>query len=389
MHTPARFTRFLSRTAACLIAPLLGSGIAMALAPNPPSLHVRSLDEAPFQVRYVARFEEPWALAFLPDGRMLLTEQGGRLLIVTTDGDPTPVSGVPEVDVGGQGGLGDVLVHPDFERNRIVYLSYAEAGEGDTRGAAVARAELDLSGEPMLRNLRVIWRQVPKVTGQGHYGHRMVLDGKGYLFITSGERQKFTPAQDMNQNLGKIIRLHEDGTVPADNPFAELGGVAAEVWSLGHRNPLGIDFDSAGRLWSHEMGPAHGDELNLIEPGVDYGYPTVSYGDHYDGRAIPSHDTRPEFRKPVEWWIPAISPAGFRIYQGDLFPAWRGSGFIGGLSSRALVRVAFDGESAHEAERFDMGERIREVAEGPDGALWLLEDGARGGQGRLLQLTPR
>jgi glucose/arabinose dehydrogenase len=190
----------------------------------------------------------------------------------------------------------------------------------------------------------------------------------------------------MAQNLGKLVRLHEDGSVPDDNPFADQGGVPAEIWSLGHRNPLGIAFDTAGRLWVHEMGPAHGDELNLIERGANYGYPIVSNGDHYDGRRIPDHDTRPEFRAPAMYWVPAISPAGFAIYDGALFPAWRGNGFIGGLSSKALVRVAIEGATAREVERYDMGRRIRDVAEGPDGALWLLEDGKRA---RLLRLTPR
>lgn len=362
---------------------------AMAAPNSPPAIARVDLDDAPFELEERARFDQPWAMDFLPDGRLLVTEKSGALLIVTPAGEKSaPVKGIPEVDEGGQGGLGDVVVHPGFADNGLVYLSYAEAGEGDTRGAAVARARLmlDSEGNGRLEELAVIWRQTPKVTGRGHYGHRLALDGKGHLFVTSGERQKFDPAQDLGQNLGKVLRLNEDGSVPADNPFADSGSVAAEVWSLGHRNPLGIDFDAAGRLWVHEMGPAHGDELNLVERGANYGYPIVSNGDHYDGRQIPDHDTRPEFRAPAMYWAPAISPAGFEIYQGSLFPAWQGSGFIGGLSSKALVRVAFEGEQVREAERFDMGHRIREVEEGPDGALWLLEDGKRA---RLLRLTPR
>jgi glucose/arabinose dehydrogenase len=190
----------------------------------------------------------------------------------------------------------------------------------------------------------------------------------------------------MGSNLGKIIRLNDDGSLPADNPFASQGGVAAQVWSLGHRNILGMAFDANGKLWAHEMGPAGGDELNLIVRGANYGYPIVSNGDHYDGRPIPDHDTRPEFAAPKVTWTPVISPAGFVIYSGSLFPQWKGSGFIGGLSSTSLVRVAFDGDSAREAERFNMGERIREVEQGPDGALWLLEDGSKA---RLLKLTPK
>jgi len=365
-------------------------GVSAVAAPgSPPTIRSVDLDDAPFKIEERARFDNPWAADFLPDGRLLVTEKSGALLIVTPAGKKSaPVAGIPEVDEGGQGGLGDVIVHPGFADNGLVYLSYAEAGEGDTRGAAVVRARLVLEadGNGRLEELAVIWRQSPKVSGRGHYGHRLALDGEGHLFVTSGERQKFDPAQDLGQNLGKVLRLNEDGSVPADNPFADSGGVTAEIWSLGHRNPLGIDFDAAGRLWVHEMGPAHGDELNLIERGANYGYPIVSNGDHYDGREIPDHDTRPEFRAPAMYWVPAISPAGFEIYQGSLFPAWQGSGFIGGLSSKALVRVAFDGEQAREAERFDMGHRIREVEEGPDGALWLLEDGKRA---RLLRLTPR
>lgn len=344
-------------------------------------------DELPFTVTSVASFDEPWAMTFLPDGRLLVTEKPGRLLIVSQDGEASaPVAGVPEVDYGGQGGLGDVILHPDFEDNGVVYLSYAEAGEGRRRGAAVARARLALEADgARLEDVEVIWRQVPKVTGRGHYGHRLAFSPDGYLFVSSGERQKFDPAQDMEQNLGKIVRLEEDGAVPADNPFAGRGGVTAEIWSLGHRNPLGIAFDAEGRLWNHEMGPAGGDELNLVLRGADYGYPTVSNGDHYNGRPIPDHSTRPEFRAPYVTWTPVISPAGFVIYSGELFPDWKGDGFIGGLSSTALIRVALGPDSAREIERFEMDRRIREVEQGPDGALWLLED--RDG-GRLLKLTP-
>jgi aldose sugar dehydrogenase len=205
----------------------------------------------------LASFEEPWAMTFLPDGRILLTEKGGRLLLVDRSGATVArIAGVPEVDYGGQGGLGDVVLHPQHADNGLVYLSYAEAGDDDTRGAAVARATLQLTGEPpRLSGLEVIWRQQPKVTGRGHYGHRLAFAPDGHLFITSGERQKFTPAQDMSGNLGKMIRLRDDGSVPADNPFAEQGGIAAQVWSLGHRNPLGIAFDAQGALWAHEMGP--------------------------------------------------------------------------------------------------------------------------------------
>ncbi len=295
---------------------------------------------------------------------------------------------MPDVDFGGQGGFGDVVLHPDFENNNLIYISYAESGDGNTRGAAVARAQLNLDengGE--LKDLEVIWRQVPKVTGQGHFGHRIVFGPNGYLWISSGERQKFDPAQDMEANLGKVLRLNVDGSVPSDNPFYERGGVTAEIWSLGHRNPLGLAFDQSGQLWDVEMGPMGGDELNLVQRGANYGYPIVSNGDHYNGNDIPDHHTRPEFSTPAVSWSPVISPSSLMIYSGSEFPDWQGDAFIGGLSSESLVRVEFDGESAHEAQRFDMGRRIREVEQGPNGAIWLLEGGRRGGKGFLLKLT--
>jgi aldose sugar dehydrogenase len=352
----------------------------------------QSTTDLPFEVAPVATLDEPWAMTFLPDGRLLITEKKGRLLVVTQDGERSQaVSGVPEVAYGGQGGLGDVVLHPEFADNSTIYLSYAEAGEGDVRGGAVMRATLTLNDNgASLSDQQVVWRQDPKVTGQGHYGHRIAFSGDGFMFITSGDRQKFTPAQDMQQNLGKIVRLNDDGSIPADNPFADQGGIAAQIWTLGHRNPLGIAFDAQGRVWAQEMGPRHGDELNLIVRGKNYGYPIVSNGNHYDGRDIPDHDTRPEFEAPKVFWVPAISPGGLIIYSHDLFPDWTGNAFLGGLSSAALIRVEISGDSASEAERFEMGQRIREVEQGPDGAIWLLEDedddGGKGG--RLLKLTP-
>ena len=354
--------------------------------------------EDKFLIEELASFDQPWSMAFLPDGNFLVTEKPGKMFLMNQAGETlSEISGVPEVAYGGQGGLGDIAIHPDFNENKTVYVSFAEEGENDTRGAVVIKATLDLTEEGgALSNLEYIWRQVPKVTGRGHYAHRMAFSEDGYLFISSGDRQKFDPAQDMTSNMGKIIRLNDDGSIPTDNPFYNDGGVAAEVWSLGHRNPLGIDFDADGKLWNIEMGPRGGDELNLVLKGEDYGYPTVSNGIHYNGSNIPNHDTRPEFEEPKEWWgdgysIPVISPSSFVIYQGDLFDDWQGSGFISGLSSESLIRVQFDGDSAKEIERFDMGRRIRSVEEGPDGALWLLEDYPRRqdtSKGRLLRLTP-
>ena len=362
--------------------------LACALALAPLAAHA---DALPFDVQPVAQLSEPWAMTFLPDGRLLVTEKKGALKVVTQGGKIGNVTGVPSVAYGGQGGFGDVVLHPHFADNGWVYLSYAERRVGDssgTRGAAVARAKLTLddAGGGDLSDLKVIWRQDPKVDGQGHYGHRIAFDGDGKLWISSGERQKFDPSQSMQSNLGKIVRLNDDGSVPDDNPFAGKGEVASQVWSLGHRNPLGLAFDTQGRLWNSEMGPAGGDELNLVKRGANYGYPTVSNGDHYDGRPIPDHDTRPEFEKPAITWTPVISPSSLAFYSGTLFPEWTGNAFIGGLSGQTLVRIEIDGDSAREAERFAMGGRIRDVAQGPDGALYVIEDGK---DGRLIRLAPR
>jgi glucose/arabinose dehydrogenase len=340
---------------------------------------------APFRIEPLATFDEPWAMAFLPGtGQALITERAGRLLLWSPQGEAVPVAGTPTVDYGGQGGLGDVIAHPDFTRNRMVYLSWVEAGEGG-RGALVGRARLSAPGTPpALEGLEVIWRQQPKTDGRGHFGHRLALRD-GYLFISNGERQRFDPAQDPGQHLGKIVRVHEDGSTPPDNPWSSRGGVTAQLWTMGHRNPLGLAFDGQGRLWEHEMGPRGGDEFNLIEGGRNYGYPIVSNGDHYDGRDIPDHPTRPEFAAPKVFWNPSVSPAGLIVYSGRLFPQWRGDALLGALSGEALIRVDLDGANAREANRWPMGARIREVEEGPDGAVYLLEDGA---DGRLLRLTP-
>ena len=345
----------------------------------------------PFTMTQVGDFDIPWAIAFLPDGRLLVTEQRGMLKLHTPGGASVDVRGVPQVSYFGQGGLSDIVLHPGFAQNGLVYLSYAEAGEGETRGAAVARAKLVLDGSGgELQNLQVIWRQSPKVEGGGHYSHRIAF-GAGYLWVSSGERQQFDPAQDMSTNLGKVVRLNEDGSVPSDNPFADRGGVTAQIWSLGHRNLLGLAFDSQGRLWDVEMGPMGGDELNQVRRGANYGYPIVSNGDHYDGKVIPDHETRPDFAAPAVWWNPVISPSNLLFYDGAEFAQWRGDALISGLSSQSIVRIEFDGDRAREAERYDMGMRVRTIEQGPNGELWMLEDGreGRGGQGRMFKLTAR
>jgi len=270
---------------------------------------------------------------------------------------------------------------------------------GNTRGAAVARGVLETEGRrPQLKQVEVIWRQYPKVLGRGHYGHRLLIDADGYLWVTSGDRQKFTPSQDMQANIGKILRLNDDGSVPEDNPFVtyretdpnvDNDAVYDQIWALGVRNPLGIAQAADGRIWEVEMGPLHGDELNLVERGANYGYPLVSNGDHYDGREMPDHETRPEFDAPRLWWKPSIAPADLMIYQGDSFKDWQGNALVAGLASAAIIRVELSRDgSAREVERYAMGQRIRSLEEGPDGAIWVLEDERHSKGGRLLKLTP-
>lgn len=345
----------------------------------------------PFQITEIAHFDEPWALAFIPGTPLaLITERKGKLKLWEEGGAVQDVAGVPAVVYGGQGGLGDVALAPDFATSGLIYLSWAEAGENGTFGAAVARAKLVTGGAPRLEGLQVIWRQTPKVTGQGHYSHRIALapDGK-HLFLSSGDRQKFTPAQDFGQNLGKVIRLNLDGTPAAGNPFQDKGEVAKQVWSYGHRNVLGLTFDAQGRLWDLEHGPKGGDELNLVKPGANYGWPLVSDGDHYDGKPIPRNATRPDLSAPAISWNPVIAPGDFIFYRGTAFPAWRGQAIIGGMLPAALVRVAIAGETAREVARHPMPHRVREIEEREDGSIWLLEDGRESGAGRLLKLTPR
>lgn len=332
-------------------------------------------------------FNEPWAMTFLPTGELLVTEKTGTLFIFNMD-DRTKVSvkGLPKVAYGGQGGLGDIILHPQYTDNHWVYLSYAEQDVSGKRGAVVARALLRPSpAKPKLENLEIIWQQSPKVTGNGHYSHRLAFSPNGHLFITSGERQKQMPAQSWIQNLGKVIRINADGSVPPDNPFQDKGELAKTFWSLGHRNMLGIAFDRKGQLWTHEMGPRDGDEFNLTIAGDNYGWPIVSWGDQYSGIPIPDHDTRPEFNAPEIYWVPTIAPSGLIIYDGSMFPTWQGNAFIGGLRSKTLIRIRIEGDQAEEVERFAMDKRIREVEQGPDGAIWVLED-KKGG--RLLRLTP-
>ncbi len=321
-------------------------------------------------------------MAFLPGTDVLaITERPGNILLRDGAG-LREVDGVPEVVAQGQGGLADLIPGPTFGTDGTVYLSWVEGDGSGRTGGVVAKATLDLE-RAELTGLTRIWEQEPKVDGSGHFSLRLAIRGDD-LFVTSGERQQMNPAQDPANNLGAIVRLTLDGEPAPGNPLGE-GPVAGQLYSIGHRNPLGIAFDADGRLWSSEMGPQGGDELNLIRPGLNYGWPEVSNGSHYGGGEIPDHAPGDGFAPPKVFWNPSVSPGSLMIYSGDLFPNWRGDAFLGALSGEALIRVDLDGEDAAEAETWPMGNRIRAVTEALDGAIWLLEDGAGG---RLLELRP-
>jgi glucose/arabinose dehydrogenase len=334
--------------------------------------------------KVVSQFNSPWAMSFINNDNLLVTTKAGKLWLVSTSGEPSLVSGVPKVFIGGQGGLGDVVIHPNFIKNRLVYISYINSDNaGETRYASVIRGTLENSDKPQLNNIETIWKQTPPQAGKGHFSHRIAFgldrtQHTGKIFITSGDRQEQTPAQQWDKALGKIIRLNEDGTIPKDNPFQDKGDLAKTFWTVGHRNALGIAFAKDGQLWAHEMGPRHGDELNLIVAGENYGWPIVSEGNHYSGARIPVHETRPEFMAPKLYWVPTMAPSGLVFYEGDEFSEWKGNAFIGGLKSKALVRIGFDDGEPFEAERFSWAKRVRDVEMDHDGAIWVIEDGPNG-----------
>jgi glucose/arabinose dehydrogenase len=332
----------------------------------------------------VATFDNPWAMVFLPDGRLLVTEKPGHLQLVTTAGAKTQVSGVPAVTYSGQIGLLDVALDPAYATNSRVWLSYEEPGAGGQR-LAVAQATLNLVGAPGLTGLTVVWRASPTTTG-GQPGGRLAFspDGK-YVFVSTGERQQFTPAQDASGTLGKIVRLNLDGTPAAGNPFADTAGAKPEIWTLGHRNPYGLVFASDGRLFESEMGPMGGDEFNLIEPGQNYGWPNVSEGDNYDGTPIPRHSTNPAYTAPLLSWTPVIAPGGMIQYHGSKFVGWTGDFVLAGLVQQGIVRLRVNGGTAAEVARISLGARIREVEEAADGSIWVLQDGSTA---KLVQLLP-
>ncbi|BCW89677.1 Aldose sugar dehydrogenase YliI [Alphaproteobacteria bacterium SO-S41] len=380
-------------------AALLGTAAAETL----------SSQAGPINVEVLTPVENPWGMAYLPDGRLLISEKQGELRIFADGKLGEAIGGLPEVEFKGQGGLLDVEIDPKFAENQLVYIYYVEAADpqpddakepGDTRtgtkpnddiilkGGAVARGRLEGNE---IKELTTIWRQEPKEIGRGHFGGRLAFAPDGKLFISSGERQRFDPAQDLKGNLGKIIRINPDGSTPSDNPFIAQGG-RADIYSMGHRNPLGLAIHpTTGALWENEMGPKGGDEINIIEPGKNYGWPIVSDGDNYDDTPIPDHKTRPEFQAPIISWNPVISPSGMAFYTADLFPTWKGSVLLGGLSSTALIRVMLDGDKVTGEERITTGQRIRDVIQAPDGAILLLTEGTADGDpadGQLWRLTP-
>lgn len=331
--------------------------------------------DAPFTLEPIARFDAPWAMAVLPQGGFLVTQKAGRLAYVAASGAVQTVAGTPPVSDDGQVGLHDVALAPDFATSGLVYLTWVEDG-----ALQLGRGRLDLDGL-RLTDWQVIWR-ASLAGGDGHPGAMIAFGPEGHLFLTSGDRQLGAPAQDLTDSRGKILRLNADGTAASGNPYPE----APEVWTYGHRNPYGLTFDPSGRLWSHEMGPRGGDELNLIAAGQNYGWPLVSEGSQYSGRAIPAHATRPEVTPPLIDWTPIIAPAGMIYYDGGVFAEWAGSLLLGGLASQALIRVKTTGDTAQEVDRWDLGNRIRDVAADAAGQVYVLEDGDGA---RLLRLIRR
>jgi glucose/arabinose dehydrogenase len=372
----------------------------------------------PFTMTQVATFSLPWRIAFLPDGRMLVTEKTGPIWLVTQAGAKTPVASVPAVLARGQGGMFGVYLSPHYASDHMVYITYAEPGDAGS-SLALARAKLTLGKDTAsLDGLTVIWRDGARGSG-GQFGAQIAFspDGK-FLFLTVGDRQRMTPAQDPNSPLGKILRLTLDGKPAPGNPMAGKSGAAtlpiidpprdtevaktapvirtyafpgpnltpSETWTSGHRTPYGLAFAPDGKLWEAEMGPRGGDELNLIEPGKNYGWPLASYAVNYNGVPIPSPDTRPDLAKPVLYWTPVIDVGNLIFYNGKMFPQWQGSAFVSGLGTKTLNRIVVSGATAKVAERWAVGKRIRDVEVAPDGALWMVEDSAPGG---LFRVTPK
>ncbi|HYV95886.1 MAG TPA: PQQ-dependent sugar dehydrogenase [Gemmatimonadaceae bacterium] len=394
------------------VAPSVGAQVNAGEKAPEPTL--------PFTMTQVAQFNLPWRIAFLPDGRMVITEKVGPVWVVTQQGGKIPVKNVPAVLYGGQGGMLGVYTSPNYATDHSIYLTYSEPGENNIGSSlALARAKLSIAdSSASLDDLQVIWRDAERGRG-GQFGAAVAFSpDKKYLFLTVGDRQRMTPAQNPDSPLGKILRLTLDGKPAPGNPQAGKTGAPtldvinppqdteaakqapvaftytftgpnltpSETWTTGHRTPYGLAFAPDGRLWELEHGPRGGDELNLIESGKNYGWPLASYAVNYNGVPIPSPDSRPDLAKPVIYWTPVIAPGNFVFYNGSMFPEWKGSALIGGLATRSLSRITFDGKGgATPAERWDVGHQIRDVAVAPDGAIWLIENTRTGG---LFRVTP-
>jgi glucose/arabinose dehydrogenase len=364
---------------------VLALGFAALLVASPALAQNRTIgtQATRLEIRTIAQgLDHPWGVAELPDGSLLVTERAGRLRMITPQGQMSaPISGVPQVAASGQGGLLDVALAPDFAQSRMVYLSYSEPGEGGA-GTSVARGKLDGNA---LTSVQVIFRQQPKVSGPNHFGSRIVFAPDGKLFITTGERFKFDPSQDLNSHLGKVIRVNADGSVPQDNPFVGRAGAKPEIWSYGHRNIQGAAINPrTGVLWINEHGPRGGDEVNIPEKGKNYGWPLVSWGDHYNGQPIAKPSTRPDLVDALYQWTPVIAVCGMTFYDSSVVPQWRGHAFVGGLVYPGIVRLILDGDRVASEERIDLGTRIRQVIAARDGSLLVLTDASDGAVWRLV-----
>jgi glucose/arabinose dehydrogenase len=345
-----------------------------------------------YQLTTVAQVQKPWGLAFLPDGQLLITEKAGALRVLADGKLSAPVAGVPKVDARGQGGLLGLAIDPKFAANGLIYFSFSEADPAGGNHTAVARGKLDVAGG-RLTDVTVIWRQSPSLDSDKHYGGRLVFRRDGTLFVTTGERSITAgrmQAQRMDGVLGKVARINTDGSIPKDNPFIGQTGVKPEIWSIGHRNIQAAAINPrTGELWEVEHGTNGGDELNIPRKGKDYGWPTIAYGIEYAGGPITGNITQKAgMEQPVYYWDPVIAPSGMAFYDAALFPAWKGSLFVGGLRTMRLVRLTLDGDKVMGEERLldDLGARIRDVVVGPDGALYVATDGA---DGKIVKVTPK
>jgi glucose/arabinose dehydrogenase len=373
-----------------VIGPASLVAAATLLVAASAAAQVVKTEEESFRIVTVTeRLEHPWGLAFLPDGRMLVTERAGRLRIVGRDGKPAPqlVAGLPKIEEFGQGGLLDVALHPRFAENGLVYLSFADRGDGG-HGTAVLRGRL---AGPMenarLEAVEIIYRQAPKSRGGRHFGSRLVFDRAGFLFVTQGDRGEQDRAQSLDDLAGKVVRLHDDGRVPKDNPFVARAGARPEIFTLGNRNVQGAALHpTTGALWTHEHGPQGGDEVNVLRAGVNYGWPVITYGVNYGiGTKIGEGTSKAGLAQPLHYWVPSIAPSGMAFYTGDRFIRWQGDLFVGALRDQLLVRLRLDGEKVVKEERMLQGAvgRIRDVRQGPEGFLYLLVDSSSGAIVRL------